>query len=151
MLGSFRMEVVPLWAIYLWGWGKKEKKCSSLHRHPIVKPLWSWALSWSLGENGSGPKLLKVDVLLPFVMGIWNDSRILGLPGERKSHPDTRKDNSDVQKENRSGMHKECACTGENTGVTLGGAQRSLLTDLRLFGSNWGMRCILTCTLYNLM
>lgn len=81
-----------------------------------------------------------MDVLLTFVMETANDSRILGLPGERQSHPDTRKDSSDVQKEDKAGMHKECAYPGKNTGVMLGGANQSLLTDLTPFGSSWGMR-----------
>lgn len=40
-----------------------------------------------------------------------------------------------MQKEDRAGMHKECAYTGKNTGVMLRGGNWSLPTDL---SSNWG-------------
>lgn len=64
-----------------------------------------------------------MDVLLHFVVGTANASRIHGLPRDRKSYPHIRKDSSD-------GKRTEQGCTGNNTGVVLKGANWSLLTDI---------------------
>lgn len=51
-------------------------------------------------------------------------------------HQLVRKDNSDVQKKDRVGTHKEYAITGKSISVLLRGTNQSALTDLMLFDSN---------------